>query len=120
MADSRVKNMMIATWGPEERTFVKKDKTTETVTNYIWYPIFYDMDTMLGLDNTGVDKFKYYEEDTDAGVYNGDEVLWNFVRDNLEEDLDKMYSTLENLLNTRAEADGTWSPQSLIPYFNTN
>jgi hypothetical protein len=49
------------------------------------------MDTMLGLDNTGVDRFNYYDEDTDSTIYNGDEVLWNFVRDVLADDLAKQY-----------------------------
>ena len=40
--DSRGKNMMLATWGPQE-----------TNGNYIWYPIFYDIDTQLGLNNVG-------------------------------------------------------------------
>lgn len=121
MADNRVKNMMIATWGPETREFEKADKTKEIVENqYIWYPIFYDMDTMLGLNNLGEDRFKYYEEDTDPQVYNGDEILWNFVRDNLQFDIAAMYGTLEELLNTRTESDGSWSPSSLIPYFNNN
>jgi hypothetical protein len=55
MVDSRTKNMMIATWGREQRTYKDilsgEDKTSNY---YIWYPIFYDMDTMMGLDNTGV------------------------------------------------------------------
>jgi hypothetical protein len=42
------------------------------------------------------------------------------VRDNLANDLDQMYTTLESILNTRTEADGSWSPTSLIPYFNVN
>jgi hypothetical protein len=54
MIDSRAKNMMIATWD---------DK--------IWYPIFYDMDTMLGLNNYGYNKYYYDVEDKDPNVYNG-------------------------------------------------
>jgi hypothetical protein len=72
MVDSRVKNMMLATWGKQKVEY--KDYNTNEIkeaNNYIFYPIFYDMDTMLGLDNTGVDRFKYYEDDTDTNVYNG-------------------------------------------------
>jgi len=94
MADSRVKNMMIATWGREKRThypLIKvenkwvADTSAEPIetNHYIFYPIFYDMDTMLGLDNTGHNKFVYYSENTDPTIFNGDEVLWNFVRDAL-------------------------------------
>lgn len=112
MADSRVKNMMIATWGPEERSY--KDYLTEktvATNNYIFYPIFYDMDTMLGLDNTGVYRFNYYDEDTDSSIYNGDEVLWNFVRDALGNDLIPWYSSLET---------ASLKTESMLPYFNSN
>jgi len=100
MADSRTKNMMIATWGKEERTYIDANGERQTERNYIWYPIFYDMDTMLGLDNTGAYRFSYYAEDSDETVYNGKEVLWNFVRDCLRDDLRSTFNELEaNSLN---------------------
>lgn len=40
--DSRGKNMMLASWGPHEAGG-----------DYIWYPIFYDIDTQLGINNVG-------------------------------------------------------------------
>jgi hypothetical protein len=97
MADSRVKNMMIATWGPEEREY-KDYETGETKKsfNYIFYPIFYDMDTMLGLNNYGARAFKYYSEDTDPDVFNGEEILWRFVRDALEEEVQAHYLDMED------------------------
>ncbi len=111
MADNRVKNMMIATWGREKRTYKNINDETVESNNYIFYPIFYDMDTMLGLDNTGVYRFEYYDEDTDSSIFNGDEVLWNFVRDALVDELAPYYSKLEGALLT---ADG------ILPYFNSN
>ena len=62
MMDSRAKNMMLASWDTK-----------------IWYPIFYDMDTMLGVNNTGFNKFSFDTEDAEADkVFNGfDSVLWN-------------------------------------------
>lgn len=139
MADNRVKNMMIATWGKHTASYkpLKYGVVNETTGRegwivdedadpieknvYEWYPIFYDMDTMLGLDNTGVDRFNYYDEDTDPSIYNGDEVLWNFVRDNLTLELDQMYRTLESAgLNVDIEENGNWSPRSILPYFNNN
>ena len=139
MADSRVKNMMIATWGKHNYSYYPlkydiinteteeygwiADTTQEPIqgTSYLWYPIFYDMDTMLGLDNTGASRFNYYDEDTDPSIYNGEEVLWNFVRDNLARDLDLAYRDLESAgLNIDIEADGSWKPTSIIPYFNKN
>ena len=121
MADSRVKNLMFATWGKSARKYKDLSNVEHQTNNYIFYPIFYDMDTMLGLDNTGRNRFKYYEEDTDSDLYNGDEVLWNFVRDALFSDLGAMYRSLENaMLNVRTEQDGSWLPRSVIPYFNNN
>ena len=136
MADSRVKNMMIATWGKENYGADGKgigtntvysyyplkqnangdwepDETQERVytNNYIFYPIFYDMDTMLGLDNTGVYRFNYFDEDTNSSIYNGDEVLWTFVRDALQDDLAPWYTELETAALTAAK---------VLPYFNNN
>lgn len=50
--DSRQKNAMFATWGPEEEGGA-----------YIWYPIFYDLDTQLGVNNSGQ---VYWDYDEDA------------------------------------------------------
>lgn len=171
MADSRVKNMMIATWGKEDTysyyplaytetikyqyagtfgtieripdviyyklvddvyTIITEDEDENTVIYtqslvydwvpdtaqnkietkyYKFYPIFYDMDTMLGLDNTGVYRFNYYDEDTDASIYNGDEVLWTFVRDALRDELVTWYTTLEQ---------GLLTAKQILPYFNDN
>lgn len=65
--DSRGKNCMMASWGPQE-----KDG------DYIWYPIFYDIDTQLGVNNTGIPSFEYNVDATEAGNYStSDSVLWN-------------------------------------------
>lgn len=123
MADSRVKNMMIATWNKAKKSYKPLKKNTEDkwvvddaatpveTNNYIFYPIFYDMDTMLGLDNTGAARFNYYDEDTDPAVYNGDEVLWNFVRDALPTELITWYSHLET---------GLMNASDILPYYNDN
>ena len=110
MADNRVKNMMIATWGKEANFYFPlkqengkwiEDKTQEPIqTNfYKMYPIFYDMDTMLGLDNTGHFRFNYYDEDTQATIYNGKEILWNFVRDTLDNELTLFFNENESSLH---------------------
>ena len=52
--DSRGKNMMIASWGPMEKGG-----------DYIWFPIFYDIDTQLGINNTGIPTWDY---DVDASM----------------------------------------------------
>lgn len=114
MADSRVKNMMIATWGKEKRSWVDSTGATRTVFDYIWYPIFYDMDTMLGLDNIGyVNKF-YYDEDTVEDVFNGDEILWKFVRDCLQNELALEFNKYEQ------STEKSFTAPKIIPYFNDN
>lgn len=119
MADSRVKNMMLATWGKQEVEY--KDYKTGTIqkaNNYIFYPIFYDMDTMLGLDNAGYDKFSYYQSDDQSNVYNGKGILWQFVKDALSFELDQMYAKLEEAgLHAKFNED-TYDPNSILPYFN--
>ena len=112
MADSRVKNMMIATWGPEKRTYKNINDEEKESFNYIFYPIFYDMDTMLGLNNFGEVAFKYFTQDIDSeDIYNGDEVLWVFVREALSEDLAIYYSQLEDKIFTAGK---------ILPYFSEN
>ena len=121
MADSRVKNMMIATWGKNSSPYEYQDlnNNPQTIDSHIFYPIFYDMDTMLGLDNTGVNRFNYYDEDTNASIYNGEEVLWNFVRDTLFNEIDKMYQDLESAgLNTNKTESGEYEGKSILPYFD--
>ena len=120
MADNRVKNMMIATWGKEKRSYIDLDGNVKETNNYIFYPIFYDMDTMLGLDNTGVNRFAYYDNDESADTYNGDEVLWLFVRDALFDKLPNMYNTLEGKLLNIDIDEVTGKYKGIIPYFNDN
>ena len=81
MMDSRAKNMMMASW----------DQT-------IWYPIFYDMDTMLGVNNVGFNKFSYDTEDAIKDkVFNGyDSVLWNNYRDCFYEDICTFYANMRS------------------------
>ena len=65
--DSRGKNCMMASWGPQEKGG-----------DYIWYPIFYDIDTQLGVNNTGIPSFEYNVDATEDGNYStSDSVLWN-------------------------------------------
>lgn len=78
MIDSRAKNMMMATWD-----------------DIHWYPIFYDMDTMLGLNNYGYNKFNYTAIDTEKNLYNAENsVLWKYFREVFEEEIAEMYNKL--------------------------
>lgn len=64
--DSRGKNAMMASWGPQKKGG-----------DYIWYPIFYDMDTQLGINNTGIPSFEYNIDATEDGTFStNDSVLW--------------------------------------------
>ena len=82
MVDSRAKNLFLATW----------DKT-------IFYPVFYDMDTLLGLNNEGVLEFDYDVEDEDTigtlNVFNGKEsVLWRSVKNAFATEIADLYRSL--------------------------
>ena len=64
--DSRGKNMMMATWGPKE-----------VDGEYIWFPIFYDIDTQLGLNNIGAVLWDYDTDATAEGTFStANSVLW--------------------------------------------
>lgn len=82
--DSRGKNMMLATWGPQKENG-----------NYIWYPIFYDMDTQLGINNSGVPTWDYDAEPTTNEQFStSNSVLWNnfytFFLDNIKSEYDSL------------------------------
>ena len=95
MIDSRTKNMFWATWG--ERHIKHLDSSVDDVV--VWYPIFYDMDTMMGLSNAGKMDIPYnveYDtklENSDVGfAYNGaSNVLWNNVEDAFATELKALY-----------------------------
>ena len=80
--DSRGKNAMFASWGPQKQGG-----------DYIWYPIFYDMDTQLGINNTGIPSFDYNIDATEDGTFStNDSVLWN-----------NLYSLFKNLITDKYE-----------------
>lgn len=114
MVDSRVKNLMLATWGKEKRTYIDitDDNKEKTSFNYIFYPIFYDMDTAVGLDNAGKPRFDYYDEDTDSNIYNGKCYLWNFVRDALFQEVKAQFNAIESA--------NKMSKDTILPYYNDN
>lgn len=65
--DSRGKNCMMATWGPQKEGG-----------HYIWYPIFYDIDTQLGINNTGIPSFEFNVDATENFNFStSDSILWN-------------------------------------------
>ena len=99
MVDSRAKNMMIATW----------DGT-------IWYVIFYDMDTILGINNEGGIAFRYNVEYHDVigsqAVYNGNtSVLWNNFESAFASEIKSKYQSLRT--------NGLITPANILAAFNT-
>lgn len=65
--DSRGKNCMMASWGPQEKGG-----------EYIWYPIFYDIDTQLGINNSGIPSFEFNVDATERNNFStSDSILWN-------------------------------------------
>lgn len=84
--DSRGKNMMIASWGPREAGG-----------DYIWYPIFYDIDTQLGLNNVGAKLWDYDEDSSENGTFSTkDSVLWTNLYDVFRSSIISTYRSLRN------------------------
>lgn len=82
LADSRAKNMFLTTF----------DGT-------LWFPIQYDFDTAIGINNEGALTYTYSLEDTDhpegSDVFTGqNSVLWNNVRDCFGDEIRAMYQSL--------------------------
>lgn len=94
--DSRGKNLMMATWGPKVRGG-----------GDIWYPIFYDIDTQLGVNNSGVPYWDYYEECSKNGTFSTpDSVLWNNLWTCFESEIKNKYDELTSNKLTIAKLDG--------------
>jgi len=88
--DSRGKNMMMASWGPHELGG-----------EYIWYPIFYDIDTQLGLNNSGAYLWDYDADVTADGLFSTPtSVLWTNFYAVFEDDIKNKYRELRGANNT--------------------
>lgn len=105
--DSRGKNCMLASWGPHSEGG-----------NYIWYPIFYDIDTQLGINNSGVPTWDYYVEPTgDKSYSTSNSVLWNNLWAVFENSIKSKYGEL------RAGAEGIKLPitiEAMDGYYNSH
>lgn len=82
LVDSLAKNLFFSTWDG----------------NY-WYPIFYDLDTALGLTNTGELKFPFdievHDNYEDGKVYNGHRsTLWENIKNGFPTRVRDMYHKL--------------------------
>lgn len=84
--DSRGKNVMLATYGPHEKGG-----------NYIWYPIFYDIDTQLGLNNIGATLWDYDTDATaDLTFSTPSSVLWNNFYEMFNDAIQSKYRNLRS------------------------
>ena len=96
--DSRGKNMMIATWGPQE---VGGD--------YIWFPIFYDIDTQLGLNNIGAVLWDYNADATlDGDFSTANSVLWVNLWAAFRTTIESTYRTLRSGKLTETNIEGAY------------
>ncbi len=113
MIDSSTKNMFWATWGERHENHQQKTEDGKYKDkSVIWYPIFYDMDSILGIDNVGKMEIPYnVEYDTILSngehAYNGyGNVFWeNFrasyvaeIGEKLREKINNGTLSLERLL----------------------
>lgn len=104
--DSRGKNCMMATWGPKNNV----DENDDSKGNYIWYPIFYDIDTQLGINNTGIPSFEYYIDATIDGSFStNDSVLWNNLYTYFKSTIKEKY---KQLMGKKSELDYSLSDDS--------
>ncbi len=107
MIDSRAKNMMMCSF----------DVDVNKGTGH-WFPIFYDMDTMLGVNNQGFLSYDYDVEDDDAGVFNASanynhpnySVLWCNFKEAFKDEIRDRYWALRN---------SQFTYNNLIRLFNT-
>lgn len=109
MIDSRGKNMMFACY----------DADPDNNTGH-WLPIFYDMDTMLGVDNSGNLRFSYDAEDdlpdtfNLTATYNETQysVLWCNFKEAFFEDIKDMYQKLRQ--------GGAFNYNTILANYNNN
>ena len=97
--DSRGKNMMIASFGPRENDG-----------DFIWYPIFYDIDTQLGLNNVGALLWDYDEDSTENKTFStGDSVLWSNFADLFHSEIVATYKGLRQTKITYNTIEGAYT-----------
>lgn len=96
--DSRGKNMMLASWGPQEEGG-----------DYIWYPIFYDIDTQLGLNNIGATLWDYDTDASAEGTFSTpSSVLWVNFATVFEDVIINTYKTYRSSKLTETNIEGAY------------
>lgn len=121
MADNFGKNVMWNTWGPVSQTKKDANPTKYVYTkqelydydDYIWYPQFYDMDTCLGLDNSGNMRFDVHEE-IEQGVFNtSNSYFWTQFREQFADTIFARYKELRSYSTDHS----SYTEKSFLEYF---
>ena len=142
LADNFGKNLMWDTWGPisTEKAAAAPGKYTYTpeevreYDDYIWYPHFYDLDTCLGLDNSGNMRFDVSDgieidkttgrDDLAQGVFNTSKSkFWVKFRNNFADEITARYKALreyDDAADSAASRRATLTEKSLNEYFYDN
>ena len=91
--DSRGKNMMLGSWGP-----IKEGG------EYIWFPLFYDVDTQLGINNSGYPTMNYNVEPTPEGKYStNNSLFWRSFGEAFSSQIRGKYRDIRNGNFTQAD-----------------
>ena len=140
--DSRGKNMMLASWGPNkapvfepvndvtdttfrrywvknqsneyvrltpEDTFDENETYYKNTTPYIWFPIFYDIDTQLGLNNIGAVLWDYDTDATEQGTFStANSVLWQNFFAGFRTEIEDKYRTLRQARLNEKTIEGAY------------
>ena len=111
--DSRGKNCMMATFGPQRAGG-----------DYIWYPIFYDIDTQLGLNNSGAYLWDYDADVTENNLFSTPtSILWNNLYDLFYDDIVQKYRVLRgisNPSNADAKINGSLTYENIAGAYECN
>ena len=118
MTDSRAKNMMLC-------TFTARCKDSEGNSKTKWFPIFYDMDTALAVNNMGQLKFSYKDEDWYEDIFNAEAGYVN-QRGTLNKSFSALWANIQLTMYDRIKdvyhslRTGAFNYDYLLAGYNTN
>lgn len=99
MFDSRGKNMFLSSWGPDKEGG-----------DYIWFPVFYDMDTQLGVNNTGIPTYDYDIDATENNAFStGNSVLWKNFYTCFIKEIKTKYRDLRSSVLTKEKIENSYN-----------
>lgn len=125
MADNLGKNVMWNTWGPistakaaasSDNYYSYSSQEIRDYDNYIWYANFYDMDTCLGLDNSGNMRFDV-DCEIEPGVFNTSRsILWTKFRLAFASEIQARFMMLTKQSNDYRKDCSYLTEESLMSY----